>query len=83
MQWKKSTMAAGHVLRPLWGHTPGNEAYNNQLTIKFYGSASLNQEKTLTITINITISARHVNEDVQQQCNDDKTMGTVQPAGRC
>jgi hypothetical protein len=32
--------------------------------IIFYGLASLNLEKTLTITINMTISARHIGDDV-------------------
>ncbi len=50
--------------------------------IIFYGSASLNLEKTLIITINMTISARRVDNDVQRPCNDDKTMGTVHPAGQ-
>jgi hypothetical protein len=27
-----SLMADTVVIRPLWGHTPGNNAYNNQLT---------------------------------------------------
>ena len=27
-----SLMADPVVIRPLWGHTPGNNAYNNQLT---------------------------------------------------
>jgi hypothetical protein len=27
-----SLMADAIVIRPLWGHTPGNKAYNNQLT---------------------------------------------------
>ncbi len=27
-----SLMADTAVIRPLWGHTPGNNAYNNQLT---------------------------------------------------
>jgi hypothetical protein len=26
-------MAAADVIRLLWGHTPGNKAYNNQLTL--------------------------------------------------
>ncbi len=71
-------MAAGHAIRPLWGHTPGNEAYNNQLT----GSALLNLEKTLTFTINMTISARRVDDNVRRRCNDNKMMGTNQPAGK-
>ena len=50
--------------------------------IIFYGLASLNLEKTLTITINMTISARRVDDDVQRRYNDDETMGTVQPTGR-
>ena len=75
MQWKKSTMAAGHVIQPLWGHTPGNEAYNN------HRFASLNLEKTLIITINMTISACCVDDDVRRRCNDNESMGIVQPAG--
>ncbi len=27
-----SLMADTVIIRPLWGHTPGNKAYNNQLT---------------------------------------------------
>ncbi len=27
-----SLMVDTAVIRPLWGHTPGNNAYNNQLT---------------------------------------------------
>ncbi len=27
-----SLMADTVVIRPLWGHTPGNNSYNNQLT---------------------------------------------------
>ncbi len=27
-----SLMADAVIIRPLWGHTPGNKAYNNQLT---------------------------------------------------
>ncbi len=27
-----SLMADAVIIRPLWGHTPGNNAYNNQLT---------------------------------------------------
>ena len=27
-----SLMADAAVIRPLWGHSPGNKAYNNQLT---------------------------------------------------
>ncbi len=27
-----SLMADTIIIRPLWGHTPGNNAYNNQLT---------------------------------------------------
>ncbi len=27
-----SLMVDTVVIRPLWGHTPGNNAYNNQLT---------------------------------------------------
>ncbi len=27
-----SLMADADIIRPLWGHTPGNKAYNNQLT---------------------------------------------------
>jgi hypothetical protein len=27
-----SLMTDTVVIRPLWGHTPGNSAYNNQLT---------------------------------------------------
>jgi hypothetical protein len=27
-----SLMADTVVMQPLWGHTPGNNAYNNQLT---------------------------------------------------
>jgi hypothetical protein len=50
--------------------------------IIFYGLASLNLEKTLTITINMTISAHHVDDDVQRQCSDNKMMGTIQPAGQ-
>jgi len=50
--------------------------------IIFYGLASLNLEKTLTITINMTISAHRVNNDVVRRCNNDETMGTIQPAGK-
>ena len=70
----KSTMAAGHVIRPLWGPTPGNKACNNQLT-------SLKLEKTLIITINMTTIARRVDDDVRRKRNDDETMGTIRPAG--
>ncbi len=27
-----SLMVDAVVIRPLWGHSPGNKAYNNQLT---------------------------------------------------
>ncbi len=27
-----SLMVDAVIIRPLWGHTPGNKAYNNQLT---------------------------------------------------
>jgi hypothetical protein len=27
-----SLMAEAFIIRPLWGHTPGNNTYNNQLT---------------------------------------------------
>ncbi len=27
-----SHMADAIIIRPLWGHIPGNKAYNNQLT---------------------------------------------------
>ncbi len=27
-----SLMADTVIIRPLWGHTPGNKAYNNQIT---------------------------------------------------
>jgi hypothetical protein len=27
-----SLMVDAAVIRPLWGHSPGNKAYNNQLT---------------------------------------------------
>ncbi len=30
----------------------------------------------------MTISARRVNKDVRRRCNNDETMGTIQPAGR-
>ncbi len=45
------------------------------------GSASLKLEKKLFITINMTIIAHRVDDDVRrQQCND-RMMGTVQPTG--
>jgi hypothetical protein len=51
-------------------------------TIICDGSVSLKQEKKLFITINMTIIADHVDNDVQQQQCNDGTMGTVQPAGQ-
>ncbi len=46
------------------------------------GSASLKLEKTLIITLNMTTIACRVDDDVLRRRNDDKTMGTVRPAGR-
>ncbi len=69
-------------------HTAAMGPHSRQWSIQqstniiFYGSASLNLEKTLIITINMTISARRVDDDVQRRCNDHETMGTIQPAGR-
>ncbi len=45
------------------------------------GSASLKLEKYIFNTINKTISAHPVNNNVQQQWCNNGTMGTVQPAG--
>jgi hypothetical protein len=69
-------------------HTTAMGPHSRQWSIQqstniiFYGLASLNLEKTLTITINMTISARRVDNDVQRRCNNGETMGTVQPAGQ-
>ena len=46
------------------------------------GSALLNLENKLIITINTTIDARRIGDDVRQKRNDNKTMGTIRPAGR-
>ena len=46
------------------------------------GSALLNLEKTSIITINMTIDARRIDDNVRRKRNDDETMGTVRPAGR-
>ena len=46
------------------------------------GSALLNLENKLIITITMTIDARRIGDDVRQKCNDDKTMGTIRSAGR-
>ncbi len=36
----------------------------------------------MSITIYMTINARHDDEDVCRKHNDDETMGTVRPAGQ-
>ena len=36
----------------------------------------------MSITINTTISARRVDDDVRRRRNNDETMATVRPAGR-
>ncbi len=46
------------------------------------GSASLKRENNLFNTINMTIIAHRVDDDVRRRRCNDGTMGTVQPAGQ-
>jgi hypothetical protein len=67
-------MAAAAIIRPLWVHTPGNKARNNQLPSYVTGLHCEN-----IITSNITINARRVDVDERRRRCSNATMGAVQP----
>ena len=70
-------MAAAAIIRPLWVHTPGNKARNNQLPSYVTGLHCEN-----IITSNITINARRVDVDERRRRCSNATMGAVQPTGQ-
>jgi hypothetical protein len=67
-------------MAPIGPH-PRQQSTQQSTTIICDGSTSLNQEKNVFITSNMTINVYRVDDDVRQRRCSDVMMGAVQPAG--